>query len=100
MTVVFVCSPYGGREENVEAALNYCYMEVALGNVPFAPHCFYPRFMSEDTERYEAMQMGLEMLSRCDEIHVYGDAVTPGMMVELEYAQDNGIPITYIEVAR
>ena len=95
--VVFVCSPYGGKPRNVTRAFNYCIMETELGNIPFAPHCFYPQFMDEKTDRYIAIEMGIEMLSRCDELHVWGDKITEGMAMEIEYATENGIPVVYME---
>lgn len=96
--VVFVCSPYGGKRENVKRAINYCLMETELGNTPFAPHCFYPLFMDEETDRYVAIQMGLEMLDRADAIHVWGDKITEGMQMEIDYAEEHGIPVEWMEV--
>lgn len=96
--IVFVSSPYGGKEENVRAALNYCLMEHELGNTPYAPHCFLSRFLDEPADREAAMEMGLEMLERCDELHVWGNRISPGMQIEIEHAELCGIPVKYMEV--
>ncbi|HMM30359.1 MAG TPA: DUF4406 domain-containing protein [Clostridia bacterium] len=97
--VVFVCSPYGGKQANIDRAINYCLMEIELGNTPYAPHIFFPQFMDEETERWEAIQMGLEMLDACAELHVWSNEITEGMKAEIEHAEENGIPVVYMEGA-
>ena len=92
MAVVFVCSPYGGKQENVERAIGYCLMEMALGNTPYAPHIFFTQILDEDTGREDGISHGLEMLARCDELHYWG-AISPGMRREIEYAESAGIPV-------
>lgn len=94
--VVFVCSPYGGKEENIQAAINYCLMESECGNTPYAPHVFLTQFLDEETQRWEAMEMGLEMLERCDCVHAWGNEITPGMKSEIEHAESMGIPVVYM----
>ncbi|MEA4869910.1 MAG: DUF4406 domain-containing protein [Christensenella sp.] len=94
--VVFVCSPFGGLVENQELAAKYCAREVAAGNVPFAPHLFYTWFMSEATERDKAIRRGIEMLYRCDEVHVYEEP-TQGMKREIAAAIAKGIKVVYME---
>lgn len=74
--VIFVCSPYGGKRENVARARDYCRREVENGNSPIAPHLLLPQFMDEKTERWEAIQIGLGFLANCDALHVYGDTIT------------------------
>lgn len=91
--VVFVCSPFGGKKKNLDAAINYCLMEVELGNTPFAPHLLYPQMLDEKTDRWLGIQMGLELLERADALHVWGDKITEGMQMEIEFAIDNGIPV-------
>lgn len=97
---VFVCSPYAGKiEKNTTAAIAYCQEEIALGNNPFAPHPFYPQIIDEDTDRFVGIELGLERLLKCDEVHVWGGVISPGMKMEIEYAQENGIPIRYMTEA-
>jgi hypothetical protein len=96
MKIVFVCSAYGGKPENVEKAIRYCRREVEAGNVPFAPHVFLPLFMSEATEREAALRMAFSFLERCDEIHVYGE-ITSGMHGEIERAKNLGMIIRFME---
>ena len=44
--------------------------------IPIAPHLYFPRFMSEETERDEALYNGLILLSKCDEIWICGDRIS------------------------
>lgn len=94
--IVFVCSAYGGDEENQRRAEEYCTREVAAGNIPFAPHVYFPRFMSEKTDRERGILFGLIFLAFCDEIHVYGD-LTNGMRREIRRAIELGIRVVYME---
>lgn len=96
--VVFVCSPYGGKRANVKRAINYCLMEIEMGNVPFAPHLLYPQILDEATDRQLGIDMGLEILQRVDELHAWSDEITPGMRQEIDAAEHMGIPVRYMEV--
>ena len=56
--LVYVASPFAGDEaRNTGNAIRYCRFAVDSGAIPLAPHLFLPRFMSEATERDEAMFM-------------------------------------------
>jgi hypothetical protein len=91
--VVFVSSPYrGDLEKNVAFAQECCAYEIALGNTPYAPHLFFPQFMEDDDM---GIQHGLEILARCDELHAWG-RTSPGMKMEIEYAESIGIPVRYM----
>ena len=94
--LVFVCSPYGGKKKNLEAAREYCLREIDNGNTPFAPHLLYPQMLDEKTDRWLGMQMGLELLELVDALHVWGDKITEGMQMEIECAEENGIPVMYM----
>lgn len=96
MKIVFVCSAYGGKQENVEKAIRYCRREVDAGNIPLAPHAFLSLFMSEATEREAALRMAFAFLERCDEIHIYGE-ITTGMHGEIERAKYLGMIIRFME---
>jgi hypothetical protein len=43
------------------------------------------------------LDMGLAMLSRCDELWCYGDHISPGMYLEIEEASRLGIPIDRVQ---
>ena len=93
--IIFVSSPYAGNiEENTKAARKYCRYVVEQGHTPIAPHLFFPQFLNEKTERLLGIQMGLHLLDFCDEIWVFGKP-SHGMMTEITYAEENGIPVKY-----
>ena len=93
--LVFICSPYRGNvQRNVAYTISYCECEMALGNTPFAPHLIYPQITADDDT---GIHHGLEVLARCDELHVWGDNVSAGMRIEIEYADTAGIPVRYME---
>ena len=109
---VFICSPFRpfgeSREErdqdwkrNIKTAKEACRYAVEKGCVPYAPHLYFPQFLSESdpAEREMGIIMGLSWLARCDEIWVAGFRVSDGMSREIAQAQEWGIPIKmYIPV--
>ena len=111
MKLVFICSPYRsdnpdphGRAveilRNIQMACTGCRIAVERGMIPFAPHLFYPQFLSEETEREAGIKMGMQMLSMCEELWVLGRKVTDGMAKEISYARELGIPVRIIENPR
>ena len=89
--VVYVCSPYAGDvERNVLRARRCCRYAADHGCIPLAPHLFLPQFLDEKTER------NLALLSKCAELWIFGENISPGMELEIRYAQKKGKPIKYI----
>lgn len=85
--IVFISSPYGEDPVgNTKRARSYCRFAVNRGVTPYAPHLLFPQFVSERTGREKALQMGLEMLSRCDEVWCFG-GISPGMKEEIKEAK-------------
>ena len=94
--LVYIASPFAGDEEkNTKNALRYCRFAVDSGAIPWAPHLFLPRFMSETNERDEAMFMNMVYLGRCEEIWVFGDRITDGMAAEIRKAEKRQMPVRY-----
>lgn len=92
--LVYVASPYAGdTETNTRNAIRYCRFAVDSGAIPIAPHLFLPLFMSEETEREEAMRMNKVLLSRCRELWVFGSTITDGMKAEIRCAKWRGMLI-------
>ena len=88
--IVYICSPYAGDiEKNVRAARRYCRFAVDKGYIPFAPHLLYPQFLDDKNsdERNLGMLFGSAMMSKCSEVWVFGDNITPGMLVEIRRAR-------------
>ncbi len=84
-------------KKNTERAKAYCRFAVDEGHVPIAPHLLFPQFLDEGSERELALQMDLILLERCDEIWIFGDVITSGMIAEIAYAGNKGIKARFFE---
>ncbi len=96
---VFICSPFcGDMEGNARRAATYCRMACWEGYLPIAPHLLFPQFLNEgiEAERQLGISMGLELLLRCDEVWVFGEA-TEGMQAEIAFATEQGKKIRFME---
>ena len=97
--LVYVCSPCRGNyEENIKRAAKHCYtiMKNFPDVIPIAPHVYFTQFLDDTkaAERALGMEAGIELLSMCDELWVYGlDNPSEGMQAEIEYAKAHGITI-------
>ncbi len=97
--MIYVASPYAGDvEKNVEFAKAACDYVRRCGFGFFAPHLFYPEFLDDNVpeQRKQGLEMGLSMLTRCDELWIFGNHISSGMRMELEYASKKGVPIRQI----
>jgi sugar phosphate isomerase/epimerase len=85
--VIFVCSPFQGKIENIEKAKRYCRMLVDMGCIPIAPHVYFSQFMDDRNpeDRRKALEMNKKLLEFCDELWVFGEEITEGMREEIEH---------------
>ena len=96
MKLIYVASPYAGDiEKNTEFAKSACRHVMNEGHAFFAPHLLYPAILDEHQpeQRQLGLDMGIAMLSRCDELWCYGDHISLGMHLEIEEAGRLGIPV-------
>lgn len=96
MPLVYICSPLrGDYEENMQNARVYCRSAAEMGVVPVAPHLLYPQFLDDTiaAERSLGLNMGLELLGRCNELWVCTGQISEGMNGEIEAARQMRIPI-------
>ncbi len=106
ITTVYVCSPYRAKSTepktaraeiaaNIDRARGMCRLLLKLGYMPVAPHLFFPQFLDECDvrEREEGMQLGAELLKRCDELWAVGDEISEGMAAEIASAEELGIVV-------
>jgi hypothetical protein len=96
MKIIYVASPYAGDiEKNTAFAKRACRHVMNEGHAFFAPHLLYPALLCDDVsaERQLGLNMGIAMLSRCDELWCYGDHISQGMCLEIEEAVRLGIPV-------
>ena len=99
MKLIYVASPYAGdMEMNTEFAKEACRLVMNEGHAFFAPHLLYPQVLDEGSpaDRQLGLDMGMEVLGWCDELWVFGNAVSPGMAQEIIMAQKSEIPIRFI----
>jgi hypothetical protein len=96
--IVFICSPFAGDLElNTIRARRYGRFAVTKNVVPIIPHLMYPQFLEENDpeERKLGMEMGLELLRKCQELWAFGNQLSTGMAVEVKKAKQWKIPIRY-----
>jgi hypothetical protein len=88
--LVFVCSPYAGDIEiNTMRAKRYGRFAVIENAIPVIPHLMYPQFLEEDDpdERRLGIEMGLVLMSKCEEVWVFGNRISSGMGIEIKKAR-------------
>ena len=96
MNKVFICSPYRGDvEKNVQIADRVVRHVLFRGDIPIAPHLYFPQFLDETSQvdRIQGIKMGVELMKDCDELWLIGTKITSGMEFELEAAKKIGIKV-------
>lgn len=97
--LVYICSPCRGEmEKNIIKAQGYCREAAELWPdvLPIAPHVYCTQFLDDTNpqDRAVGMDMGISLLSMCDELWVYGiENPSEGMKAEITYAEEHGIPV-------
>ena len=100
--LIYVASPYAGdTAHNIEFAKQACRAVMDSGHAFFAPHLLYPSVLDDNApeQREFGMEMGISVLSRCDELWVFGDRISTGMRAEIDAAERMGIPIQYVTLS-
>ncbi len=98
--LVYICSPYSGNVDfNVTNARIYCKYAVDHKCIPIAPHLLFPQFMNDEepTDRELAMFMNMVLLSKCEELWVFGNTISQGMGQEIEKAEKRRMKIRYFD---
>ncbi len=96
--VVYICSPYSGdTERNVENAKRYSRFAVDRHYLPITPHIYFTQFMDDNIpeERDTAIFMNWVLMSKCVELWVFGEYISPGMKAEIERAKRKHMKIRY-----
>lgn len=96
--IVYICSPYSGDvETNVDAARQYSRFAVEQGYIPVAPHLLFPQFLNEESpkERQLGLFFGNALVSKCSEVWVFGDHISPGMEAEIRRARWKNYRLRY-----
>ena len=96
--IVYICSPYAGDvETNVDSARRYSRFAVERGYIPVAPHLLFPQFLNEESpkERQLGLFFGNALMSKCSEVWVFGDYISPGMEAEIRRARWKNYRLRY-----
>ena len=96
--IVYICSPFAGDvSKNTENARRYSRFAVDSGYIPFAPHLLFPQFLNDaDTkERRLGLHFGNALMSKCAEVWVFGEHISPGMEAEIRKATHKNITLRY-----
>lgn len=98
--LIYVASPLrGDYERNIEKAKEYSKRVIDTGHIPFTPHLLFTQF-TDDTmpeERELGISMGIEVLKKCDELWVFGNYISEGILGEIKAANKLNIPVKYIK---
>ena len=98
--LVYICSPYSGNVDfNITNARIYCKYAVDNKCIPIAPHFLFPQFMNDEepTDRELAMFMNMVLLSKCEELWVFGNTISQGMGQEIAKAEKRRMKIRYFD---
>ena len=96
--VVYICSPYSGDvEKNTANARRYSRFAVDRHYLPITPHIYFTQFMDDNIpeERDTAIFMNWVLMSKCAELWVFGEYISPGMKAEIERAKRKHMKIRY-----
>ena len=98
MPLVYICSPYAGDiEANTAAARRCSRFAVDAGYIPIAPHLLFPQFLNDANQRERELGLffGNVLMSKCAEIWVFGDKISPGMDAEIRRAKRKNYRLRY-----
>ena len=96
--IVYICSPYAGDvKQNVQRAQAYCRFAVQKNCVPIATHLLFPQFMGDHdpVQRQQALFMSRLLMTKCNEVWVFGEAISQGMASEIRKAESRNKIIRY-----
>ncbi len=94
--IVYICSPIMNDEQRtLNKAQGYCRFVISEGFVPISTHLIFPQFIEtcDIKEINLAMNMSLEILSRCDELWCFGKPISEEMSIELNFAKKYKIKV-------
>lgn len=108
--LIYVCSPLRGDSTgdnvrptalaNMIKAEKHCKDVLVAGHIPIAPHVMFSGILHDENpnERQTALEAGLELVRRCDELWVFGGGyISEGMAEELKLARELDRPIKYVK---
>ena len=75
----------------------YCRFAVQKNCVPIATHLLFPQFMddTDPAQRQQALFMSRLLLTKCNEVWVFGETISQGMASEIRKAESRNKTIRY-----
>ena len=98
---IFVCSAYEGKPDNYQKALKFGQHVIRKGGIPIIPHTMLHGVIDESIpeHRLSALHLKRKLIKMCSAVWVFGKSEgIPDMITELDFAKDEGIPISYINI--
>ena len=100
--LIYVCSPYAGKDENYKRAIRYGQYVAQKGGIPIIPHTMLHGVLNDAVpqQRSVGLEAGRRLLKMCDAVWVFGrqETASAGMAAEISLAGDIGIPVQYVDV--
>lgn len=96
-------------QQHIRDAVEACRKVHERGNIPIAPHLYWPRFLDDNDpqDRDYGIAAGLETLKRCDEMIVIirqegpeEEWISQGMQAEIAAAAKMGIEPQFIYIGK
>ncbi len=100
--LVFLAHPISGNiDHNLTIVELWAKLAIKKELCPVAPYFLTLKVLSDQnlSDRDEGIQLGLEVLLRCDLLWVCGGKVTSGMAREIAFARKNGIRVVYMDIS-
>lgn len=96
---IYVCSPYGGLNENYEKAKKFAKYVLSKGHIPILSHTMFHGILDDKypPHREKGLEVGKLLMTLCDEIWVFGAEITSGMAGEIIEATRLQIPVKEIK---
>ena len=95
--IVYICHPYGGKQENIDAVNEICYLFRKAYKIPvYVPFLFHG-FMddTDPTQRSAGLEFCMRVMPLCSYVFVCGDNISAGMADEIANAHRMGMEIVY-----
>lgn len=93
---IYICSPLKGNiERNIQRAIGCSRFVYSKGGIPLAPHAIFTQFLDDNIpeERNAGIDMGIQLLLKCDELWAFGEKISEGMAAEMAAAKTLGLKV-------
>lgn len=75
-----------------------CEFVFGRNSIPINPFRLFDYFLGDRVERDKIRAANAEMLSRCDEVWVFGEIIADGVLMEIAQASNEGKPVRYFSI--